>query len=587
MMQALAIALLASLLPAQDAIEREKLAGLLAQKAIESNDAAADQEARKIYEALLVDLQGPDRARVIDSYGVFLRERGDVEEAVRVFSRLDEREVTEARTPLPDHARYFFNAAETSVRRGDGRAAFHQYVTATRADGTFTEACERAVQLVREQPAAMIAQDVESVIGTRNVACGNALLLAAMTTSPSRPGSSGFDDAIRLVARLWTVRPPDEDRLAEWKKLLDEDGDCDRCEKKVGQIFKLVEDQPYRMVEDDEDLQKIASEWRAVNEDRLAFSALALAVGHQFALERKPREALARYVVSWRIDPANLEAATFAAGVLVSADEKFDDTKRIIADLANALAATSIEGTTAAERRERINLHITIGDLYAKRRAWSGGGESAIHWWERVLSELERLPDAERANVPVPELYARLGDAYEQIGNSSQAREYRLECAGEYIRSRNWPEAERALVRALAIDQPIPSETMAKIERVRVAILFGDFGLSGSHTPPRLAIRELAQMIRGTPPMTSSTSSSSPGVDMERMSSAAVDVRITDEVQQRINAYKRGSTSIVALAVQGVVYLFGPLQREELPDIIGVARRVRGVKNVIARRANT
>jgi tetratricopeptide (TPR) repeat protein len=573
----------------------ESLASLLSQRAIEMEDASAAEEARFLYDSLLaerslmVNVAAPEalRPQIINSYGVFMLERGDVESAMRIFGKLNEREVLESPRRLPNHARYFFNAGEAALRHGSSGAAFHFYVVSLLADPTFTDSCDRASELARNQPEVTSPEDVATLIRRGNLTCSDQLLRIAVTTEPWRASSAGFDIAIRLIAQLWTADAPSPAQVEDWKNLLATNQYCYGCQKKFVQLADLLKKTPFPIVNDDDGLEIAASEWRRSIEDRVAFSMLAISAGHPFAFAGEQREALARYALAWRVNPTNFDAATYAAGVLTSAGEAIDQTKRLIPDLGNAHAISRIEVTTPEQRRQLMRLNITLGDLRAKRNGGLDAEDGPIHWWKKAVNDYELLTDAERAKGEGAELYARLANASDLVRQLVPARNYNLACAKAYLETENWPEAETALQKGLKDDEPIDSNTMLDIERVRLAILLGDLGLrqTKSNEHPRVITQELRDELRSN--SRSMREAASRPRPEARRSAAKRDLLIAGEVERRLHELRRGAGSTVVLSVQGVVYLFGAIETEAFSQTVQVAGNVRGVRTVLTRGAFT
>jgi tetratricopeptide (TPR) repeat protein len=572
------------------------LADALSRQEPQAGDEASRTEAWTLYEEVIAGAAEPGRSSAINSYGLALLSANEVDRATQVFGRLDPSVVLSAKEPLPDYARYFFNAGESWLKKGDPAAALGRYLISLQADPTFEEPCGRAATIISSTPSALPIEAMDRLIATGNLTCAETLLGKAVTGDPWRPGAPGFDAALRLLARLWTARPPGKPDLDRWNGLVAERGDCDRCEKKVRQLIRLFEDSSYRIVEDQEDLDKVASAWRKPDkgslevdspwynpeEDLRVFSDLAVRVGHEFALKNSAREALARYVVAWRIHPERLDAAAYAAGIVISSSEKIEDTKRLTVDLANALAIAREAGESRQDWQEVMRLHTVIGDLYAKRGVWVGS-ESAIYWWQRALLFYGRMSAEQRAQSPVPELYARLGKGFEHVEKYADARRHYLDSAEAYVKVKHWAEAEDVLVQAMEIDGPVAASEVQKIASLRFAILRGDLGMSqlsdaGNRSPAAVQLRLL--IVRSEQLMSQQTTVPEHQV---RAAASALDLRIDEEVEKRV-VESTLDLPVTIFTVRRVVYVFGGFNAEvQGRRLREIASAVPGVKRVVVR----
>lgn len=573
--------------PEQAAAATESLADILSRHAIEHQDAAAADEARRLYETLLATTATAEtlHQRVLNSYGVFLLESGDVASAMRVFGELDERQVRESRNRLPDHARYFFNAGEAALRDGTRDLALRRYTVSLLADPTFTDSCDRAVEIVKDTPEAISPDDISALIRRSNFTCSEQLLRAAVGTEAWRPGSERFDVALRLIAQLWTASAASPQQVQGWRSLLETGQSCAACAKKVTQLTALVDPAPLPVAYDENEVEHLASEWRRSEEDRRAFSRLAITAGHVASFETRNRDALSRYMVAWRVDPSNFDAPTYVAGVLISAGER--EAKSVVPELGNALAISKIEVATTEQRRQLMRLHTIVGDLHARRLGALDRDDGPIHWWTKAAHDYELLSDGGHEKGEGAQLYERLAHAYDLLRQPLPARQYNLGRAKACIEAENWPDAEDALTKALKHDEQISAEMMLEIERLRLAIVLGDLGLQqkNANVHPRVAMRELYTAVRKN--AAEITVAASRAGSEARRNAAKRDVLITGDVERRLVTLGKSSGATVVLAVQRTVYLFGPILAEEFARTYDAVQRVDGVQRVVTRGAST
>jgi|GEM_PF-1459556 len=573
--------------PAQAAAATESLAEILSRHAVEHQDSAAADEARRLYEGLLATSAEAEamHQRVLNSYGVFLLESGDVASAMRVFGELDEREVRESRNRLPDHARYFFNAGEAALRDGRRDLALTRYTVSLLADPTLNDSCDRAMEIVKAAPEEMSPDDVSALIRRSNFTCSERLLRAAVGTEEWRPGSERFDVALRLIAQLWTASAATPEQVHAWRSLLEADQSCLACVKKVAQLTALVDPAPLPVAYEELEVERLASEWRRSEEDRRAFSRLAITAGHIASFETRNRDALSRYVVAWRVDPSNFDAATYVAGVLISAGE--NDAKRVVPELGNALAISKVEVATTEQRQQLMRLHTIVGDLHARRIGAIDRDDGPIHWWKKAVHDYELLSDSGHEKGEGAELYERLARAYDLLQQPLPARQYNLARAKACVEAENWQDAEDALTKALKHDEQIPADMMLEIEHLRLAMALGDLGLQPKNASvhPRVAMRELYTAIRKN--ASEITVAASRASSKARRNAAKRDVLITGDVERRLAALGKSSNATIVLSIQRTVYLFGPIAADEFAATYEAVQRVADVQRVVTRGAST
>ncbi|MBV8517025.1 MAG: hypothetical protein JO197_06415 [Acidobacteria bacterium] len=478
-------------------------------------DPAAAGQVEAAYQKALKDAQGMLSFKAHNDYAVFLLDRGDHARAQQIFADgVKDCDSVSQKTA----ARYRYNFALSQARSGQMEPALATYRRALENDPTLEPASNAAFNIVNElgpQRGAAEAVDLIELLIDRNQ-LGEAEKRITQALDPARgewqQQSAPMEKLVRLFAR-WAAK---NDNASETVKTLlppliaaaANGGEAAR--ERAAELQGLWErsDLPLSF---ESNAELLFPHWPSA-EERNDLSHLAMIAADDWELANSG-QAMARYIVAWQLDPANVDAIVYCAALLDLRDPS-PEREALFDSMITALFES--KRAAADDHQALLRLHMVLGSIFEKRGQWGSLTDprsAAFQYWS-AFHEYESLRASE-ADAPVyPGVHANLGAAYQHIGMAPEAWQQYVSAAELNLTVRQIAAAELMLERADSTGYVPTAEETAHINQVRT--------LLRTLHPPR-------------PP---------------------TDVQIAQEVKERLEAHPEIDASQIDVAVrQGVVTL--------------------------------
>ena len=450
------------------------LARVLAQRA--DRHPEDGKTAEKNYSEILASgaLADEVRLRCLNDYGTLLLNRGDAAAAKGVFSEVQSLLSSKLRIAPADRARYLFNVANSEEKSGSRVLAVQLYEKSLRADPGNDDACAALTAVIGGEPGDEALSVVERRMAAHDTVCTEVMLKATLRSTAWQASP----EYARLLT-LWAENLADSNITAtsfarRWRSLVYQGP----VRAKFDQLIAVFGTPP-PMVTTDNDAKNLAGEWMTTARDRRAYSNVLVNAAGQVSDDEPVSKLLALTSLAWIVDRSNVAAAialTRAVGSAGSAPPQLDP---VIGEVAAFCDSDQITDAVSS-----VRLHIVLADVFAQRELWDGPGtQNVIAQAQTALRAWERLTEDQQHDLPIPDLHARLAQAYARAGCFDAAIDHYFTAAASYLDLTRWDSAEPLLnaVATLPVDLAAPTV-------VRMARLMDDVDRSRFRSGQSLAL---------------------------------------------------------------------------------------------------
>ncbi|TDJ69667.1 MAG: hypothetical protein E2O39_11255 [Planctomycetota bacterium] len=192
-----------------------------------------------------------------------------------------------------------------------------------------------------------------------------------------------------------------------------------------------------------------------------------------------PGQALARYLLSWNLDPGNTEALVYVAE-MVRRDEALALDGELRALLVSRIfeekgASYRARYKTAEDWLNILRYHVLLASIFEERGEWGSPGElaSVIFQLEHAIDAGQQVRRLGAALAPSPGLHYRLGRAYiasELRHLRPRARPSFLRAARGFLRDANAGDARLALEAASGLGPALDEDAQQQLAELQAAL---------------------------------------------------------------------------------------------------------------------
>jgi hypothetical protein len=451
------------------------------------------ERSRKEFQELISSSSGTARVQAANSFAAQLLRREQPAEAVRVLSIAVQ---DDAWKDLhgPARARCLFNLARALEATGRKREAYGHYVAAAEADPGFHRAADgaRGVALGSDSEDTGIPQIRRLVDGQleRGDLEGAARSLRDALTSVARwQGHPAYPRLVEDLVRYFTRANVDRQGYArDWSAPL-EAIPRDRVRERVDRMLATIDDAYADELPVEFASEKVEARYAswAPGNPRGLFSTFLAAVAAQSYRRGELRRALGAYSHAWALDTTNMEAALYAANILLidldAREKRLDPDGSLLKQLVDQLFSekgAEYSREVGQDWNRLLKFHRILATIFEKQGRWGGEDDarSAVFQWRMALGAVDRLRITDPgAAMLAPPLHEGLARAYEGVGQEKKAFVSELEAAKEFVGTAGGDAArleaaERALARAalLAITRRTGEESFEEIRNLHRTI---------------------------------------------------------------------------------------------------------------------
>jgi tetratricopeptide (TPR) repeat protein len=386
-----------------------------------------------------------ERIEAQNNLAVFSLRAGEPENALRLLESID------AGTLGPEERQvYDYNYARALEQSGKGQEAYERYVKVLQKDPAFEPAITGAFRVLRSSSVPRVREAAQFAIS----------LLAKGQQEPTgeevRQTLGVWSGAQQLLAVLLEYYRQSNLTLANYRgkespwlrALAKRNPSLAPAIKEItvaseGEMPILVDPQEARL---------FFPAWSG-GSSKKQFSSFLKMVGDWYDHDDKPRPALARYAAAWAVNPANTDAALYAAVILSDHSLGLDPTGRLLDRLTQGLF---IDKEMAYQRSDWVNilrLHTVLGTIFENQERWGppGDSHSAIFQWTHALRAEDEVRRENPEFPPSPGLYLHLGASHERLGDAQQAWKGYVRASTAFLKASKPEDASRALERARSL----------------------------------------------------------------------------------------------------------------------------------------
>ena len=418
---------------------------------VDSRQVTRLQDAEASYDLAIRKGTPEQSAIAANNKGVLQLRLGRPQEAISTL-----KQVNPARLPPASQSLYQYNLAHAFENAKQFDSAFNGYVAALKVRPDFSSAATGAFRsvasghLVVDQDQALNLVDAMVLSGQTESAINE---LYAVLNNPSRPIQ--YQNWLILLVRCIAQSNTNSSGFREsvWPKLSRLAGIYPDLEPGIEQVRLAYEGNLWN----EAGRTRAASlfPWWAQSPVRTPTMSMCLnRVADIYLRGRDPKEALARYYMSWDLDPDNLESATYAAATslndTIPREKGGDLLNRIIGRLFQAKGEAYLKG----DWRQILRFHMVLAGIFEKTGQWGPDWDSRT-----VMFQLEHAAKAE-AEIrrqtsdfpPQPGLHLQLAEAYEHSGDHQKSWEEFVTAANEFADDHKAKEASDSLNRAMQMN---------------------------------------------------------------------------------------------------------------------------------------
>ena len=397
--------------------------------------------------------------------GVVLLRQGKTVESLAAF-----REIDMDRIAPPARFAYVYNYGRALEKNDDLQTAYVQYRRALELQPKFEPAIESAFRVLRHSSPPNIREAVG--LGRQLVERGSAAFTAGQIHALLKAWSTA-PDAFELLTVLVqyyvsaSVDPAQFEKF-ESKELRSLGAATPALNRPIDEIHtayfgNFPSDFHHGPARD------IFRSWAYPREHAALFSALLKKVGGYYDQRESPEKALPRFSAAWMLNPADSEAAVYAAAIVRDHAKTLDPQGQLFNQLLETLFMQKGEAYFENDWPNILRFHVVLGTIFEREKIWgsSHNPRSAIFQWENALEAERRIRQADKNFSPSPGIHASLALAYENTSRAADAWDQYVLAAQGFIQSRNPDPAASALERAESLSVAQDEQRRKKVEELR------------------------------------------------------------------------------------------------------------------------
>ncbi len=423
--------------------------------------------AERVYREVIQIGTPPQRLLAQNNLGNLLLRQGKPSEALSILRQMDLSSLQPSERFV-----YEYNTARAFEATGNSTAAVELYQKVFTAQPAFEPAIEAAFRVLRlSRPA-----PVQSAAGLANllVERGQAELVAPQVRKLLQVWARERE-AQRLLAVL--VRCYAEQSLdpatfekSEWPVWNDVRARAPGLALAVRQVRSAFLDrlEPFfrsHMV------PEVFSAWSGQEWKVKPFGLLLRSLGHHFR-HGDPRAALARYSLAWSMNNEDVEAALYAADVLLNESRSVDPQGRQLDQFIDNLFMLKGEAYLGNDWLNILRLHTVLGTIFARQEKWgpADSPRSAVFQFVHALRAEDNYRRKNPGFPPAAGLHQQLGHAYLRLNRTQDALSEFIRAGEGFVKDSREEEAREMLTRAQALRITPDTRQHEKLKRLATDI---------------------------------------------------------------------------------------------------------------------
>jgi tetratricopeptide (TPR) repeat protein len=397
--------------------------------------------------------------------GVLLLRQGKTVESLAAF-----REIDMDRIAPPARFAYVYNYGRALEKSQDLQSAYVQYRRALELQPRFEPAIESAFRVLRQSSPPNIRGAVG--LGRQLVERGAAAFTAGQIHALLKAWSTA-PDAIELLTVLVQYYVSASVDPAHFEKF--ESGDLRSLGAATPALKRPIDEIHTAYFGDFPPsfyhgaARDIFRSWAYPREHAALFSALLKKVGAYYDQREAPEKALPRFSAAWMLNPADSEAAVYAAAVIRDHAKTLDPQGQLFKQLLETLFMQKGEAYFENDWPNILRFHVVLGTIFEREKIWGSSHDprSAIFQWENALEAEKQIRQVDKKFSPSPGIHASLALAYENTSRAADAWDQYVLAAQGFIESRNPDPAASALERAESLSVAQDEQRRKKVEELR------------------------------------------------------------------------------------------------------------------------
>lgn len=400
-------------------------------------------KAKAAYEEVRTTGTPVQRVQAENNLAVIALRQGDQKQAIALLQGVD------TSTLEPDErARYQYNYARALEQDGNLIAAFQAYQKALKGDPSLdlaTTGAFRTLRATTPPPVSEASRLASSLLTTGQEADALHEVRESLELWAADP------DAQQLLAVLVQYHAtakatPEQFRISEGDRLSRLAVRGPQLARAVAQLRTAMRnDLP--IVVDHNQATMLFDAWAPQQWKVRPFGALLKTFGDAYDKAGDHRQALASYALAWAIDPANTDAALYAAVTMSDHSTALDPSGRLLKRLAEGLFNQKLIAYADLDWTNILRLHTVLGTIFERQGKWwgtPGDSRTALAQWTFALRAEGHVKEQDPASAPSPGLYQHLADCYEKKGDAAQAWENHVRAARAFLDAQKPVDAAKA-----------------------------------------------------------------------------------------------------------------------------------------------
>jgi len=390
-----------------------------------------------------------------NNLGVLLLRSGNTRDAVSAF-----KQINAASLQGPQQYLYHYNFARALEQDNDPVSSFTEYAVALKLRPDFESAAAGAFRVLSKLQSGIQLTDVTKVVNSM-IASGQSSSAADRIYAVLDTGGVGTlrRELVGLLLRCIADATPDVTSFqkSERQRLSALRDRFPDLSDQLDDVRNAYEAELWSRI-NTTSINPFSRSWSDTATLKNAMSLCLKRVAQSYARNANPKEALARYYLSWDLDHEDFEAAVYAAdasradGIPVEVGHRLLD--RLIPELDRYISKL-FEGKSQAYQairgQEILRLHMVLAGILENEEKWgpSSNPHSVIFQLEHAAEAEKRLRAQNPKFPPTPGLHSRLAEAYKHVpGAAMQSWHQFVIAAEEYVDDGKAKEAGETLRRA-------------------------------------------------------------------------------------------------------------------------------------------